>query len=155
MPKQSAGLLLYRRRGGRLEVFLVHPGGPEWTNKDLGAWSVPKGEYLPEENPLAAAEREFEEETGFKAEGEFLELVPRTQPSGKVVRAWAFEGDGDENAIRSNSFRKEWPPRSGHYRDFPEVDRGGWFGIEEAKKKILKGQVGFLDELQQKLSFIA
>ena len=108
---------------------------------------------MPEENPLAAAEREFEEETGFKASGEFLELAPRKQPSGKVVRVWAFEGDADPNAIRSNTFTKEWPPRSGRYHDFPEVDRAAWFGLEEARKKILKGQAGFLDELQQKLSF--
>jgi predicted NUDIX family NTP pyrophosphohydrolase len=152
MPKQSAGLLMYRRRGGGLEVLLVHPGGPEWANKDLGAWSVPKGEYLPDEDALAAAKREFEEETGFKAHGGFLELAPRKQPSGKVVRVWAFEGDADPNAIRSNTFTKEWPPRSGRYPEFPEVDRAGWFGLEEARKRILKGQAGFLDELQQKVS---
>ena len=155
MPKQSAGLLMYRRRRGvGLEVFLVHPGGPEWTNKDLGAWSVPKGEYLPDEDALAAAKREFEEETGFKAQGEFLELAALKQPSGKVVRVWAFEGDADPNAIRSNTFTKEWPPRSGRYPEFPEVDRAAWFRLEEARKKILKGQAGFLLELQQKVSSV-
>jgi predicted NUDIX family NTP pyrophosphohydrolase len=151
MPKQSAGLLMYRRGGGGLEVFLVHPGGPEWAKRDSGAWSIPKGEYSPQEDPLAAAVREFEEETGFKSGAEFLELASLRQPSGKVVRAWAFEGDRDESAVRSNTFRKEWPPGSGRYQDFPEVDRAGWFGIEEAKEKILKGQAPFLDRLQEKV----
>jgi predicted NUDIX family NTP pyrophosphohydrolase len=149
MAKNSAGLLMYRRRGGILQVFLVHPGGPYWAKKDLGSWSIPKGEFPPEEEPFQAARREFEEETGFPAAaGHFRPLTPIRQPSGKMVHAWAFEGDCDPSAIKSNLFSMEWPPRSGKYQEFPEVDRAEWFTIETAKDKILKGQVGFLDELQ-------
>jgi len=148
MAKNSAGLLMYRHRKGILQVFLVHPGGPYWAKKDLGSWSIPKGEFTPDEEPLEAARREFEEETGFPAAGHFRPLTPIGQPSGKIVHAWAFEGDCDPSAIKSNTFSMEWPPRSGKYQEFPEVDRAEWFTIETAKDKILKGQVGFLDELQ-------
>ncbi len=151
MPKTSAGLLMYRSQEGALEVFLVHPGGPFWAKKDLGSWSIPKGEFEPDDDPLASAKREFEEETGFAAVGEFKLLAPLKQPSGKIVHAWAFAGDCDPEAIKSNTFSIEWPPRSGKMQAFPEVDRAGWFTIDAAKKKILKGQVGFLEELQHLL----
>jgi len=147
MVKQSAGLLMYRIRGGRPEVFLVHPGGPLWAKKDFGAWSIPKGEYKENEDAFAAAKREFFEETGFEARGEFRELGVLRQPSGKRITAWAFEGDADASAFRSNTFRMEWPPRSGRRIEFPEVDRGEWFPIETAREKIRKGQLGFIDEL--------
>ena len=149
MPKKSAGLLMYRRRRGVLEVFLVHPGGPFWQKKDAGSWSIPKGEYVPGEDPLEAAKREFQEETSFKASGEFIPLTPRKQPSGKIISAWAFEGEGDASAIKSNTFLMEWPPRSGRQQEFPEVDRAGWFSVPVAKEKIIKGQSGFLEELTQ------
>ena len=149
MPKKSAGLLMYRRRRRVLEVFLVHPGGPFWQKKDAGSWSIPKGEYVPGEDPLEAAKREFQEETSFKASGEFIPLTPRKQPSGKIISAWAFEGEGDASAIKSNTFLMEWPPRSGRQQEFPEVDRAGWFSIPAAREKIIKGQSGFLDELTQ------
>jgi predicted NUDIX family NTP pyrophosphohydrolase len=149
MPKKSAGLLMYRRRDGVLQVFLVHPGGPFWEKKDLGAWSIPKGEYIPEEDCLAAARREFHEETGLKAHGSFVPLTPLQQSSGKIIQAWAFEGDCDPKSIKSNTFSIEWPPRSGKAQDFPEIDRGEWFDLEEAKQKIQPGQVGFLMELRQ------
>ncbi len=152
MPKKSAGLLMYRRKNGILQVFLVHPGGPFWEKKDLGAWSIPKGEYTPEEDPLSAAQREFEEETGLKASGPFTSLTPLKQPSGKIIQGWAFEGDCDPKSIKSNTFSMEWPPRSGKVQEFPEIDRGEWFSIEEATQKIQPGQVGFLLELQQMLS---
>jgi predicted NUDIX family NTP pyrophosphohydrolase len=148
MPKYSAGLLLYRRRRGVLEVFLVHPGGPFWAGKDGGAWSIPKGEYAPGEDPLAAANREFQEETGCAAAGEFLPLTPLKQPSGKIIHAWAVAGDCDATAIRSNTFSLEWPPRSGRRQDFPEVDRAAWFTLAAAREKILRGQLGFLEELR-------
>jgi predicted NUDIX family NTP pyrophosphohydrolase len=138
---------MYRFREGVLEVFLVHPGGPFWAKKDLGAWSLPKGEYNPEEDALAAARREFLEETGFPPEGEFIPLTPLKQPSGKIIEAWAFEGNCDPRTIKSNTFTMEWPPRSGKTREFPEIDRAGWFTVEEAKVKINKGQMGFLEEL--------
>jgi len=147
MANNSAGLLMYRHRGG-IEVFLVHPGGPYWAKKDLGSWSIPKGEFTPDEDSLEAARREFQEETGFPVAGHFRPLTPIKQPGGKIVHAWAFEGDGDPSAIKSNTFSMEWPPRSGKYQEFPEVDRAGWFTIEAAKEKILKGQAAFLDELQ-------
>lgn len=147
MPKKSAGLLMYRRRHGVLEVFLVHPGGPFWQKKDVGSWSIPKGEYTTEEDPLEVAKREFWEETGFRASGEFFPLTSRKQPSGKIITAWAFEGDCDASTIKSNTFSMEWPPRSGKREEFPEVDRAGWFSIPDAKEKIIKGQSGFVDEL--------
>jgi predicted NUDIX family NTP pyrophosphohydrolase len=150
MVRRSAGLLMYRRRQV-LEVLLVHPGGPFWAGKDLGAWSIPKGEFDPGEDPLAAAQREFREETDFAVAGEFIPLTPRKQPSGKVIEAWAVEGDCDPAAIRSNLFTLEWPPHSGRQQQFPEVDRAAWFSLAEAREKIIKGQVGFLEELQARL----
>jgi predicted NUDIX family NTP pyrophosphohydrolase len=147
MAKTSAGLLMYRRKRGDLEVLLVHPGGPFWAEKDEGAWSIPKGEYSAGEDPLETAIREFREETGFQVSGEFIPLSARRQPSGKIITAWALEGDLDPTAIRSNTFSMEWPPHSGSQREFPEVDRAEWFPLEVAKSKITKGQVGFLDEL--------
>ena len=149
MSVHSGGVLLFRLRDSRLEVLLVHPGGPFWTRKDEGAWSIPKGEYGPGEDPLEAAKREFQEETGFPASGEFLPLTSRKQPSGKIISAWAVEGDCDPSAIKSNNFSMEWPPRSGKQQDFPEVDRAGWFSLPAAKEKILKGQLPFLDELSE------
>lgn len=147
MGKKSAGILMFRRRLEILEVFLAHPGGPFWAKKDLGAWSVPKGEYDGEEDPLEAARREFREETGCEPSGKFIPLTPRKQPSGKMVTVWAVEGDCDPSTIQSNTFTLEWPPRSGKQMEFPEVDRAGWFSIPEAEQKILKGQAGFLQEL--------
>lgn len=147
MPKRSAGLLMYRRSRGNLEVLLVHPGGPFWMKKDLGAWSIPKGEYAAGEEPLTAATREFQEETGLVVTGPFRPLAPIRQPGGKIVDAWAFEGDCDAGALTSNNFSLEWPPGSGRMQEFPEVDRAGWFSIEDARRKILRGQTGFLDEL--------
>jgi predicted NUDIX family NTP pyrophosphohydrolase len=148
MAKQSAGLLLYRRKDGRTEVFLVHPGGPFWKNKDEGAWSIPKGEFEAGEEPIDAAKREFQEETGFAANGEFLPLQPVRQPSGKLVHAWAQESDLDASAVKSNTFSMEWPARSGRMAQFPEIDRAAWFPLEAAREKILKGQLPFLDQLQ-------
>lgn len=147
MPKQSAGLLMFRWRGSGLEVLLVHPGGPYWRRKDLGAWSIPKGEFSQGEDPLAAAVRELEEETGIQAGGPFIELGYLKQSGGKTVHAWAFEGDCDPSTITSDTFTMEWPPRSGKYQAFPEVDRAEWFALDEAREKILKGQRGFLDKL--------
>jgi predicted NUDIX family NTP pyrophosphohydrolase len=149
MPKYSAGLLLYRHRRGVLEVFLVHPGGPFWAGKDAGAWSIPKGEYTLAEDPLAAARREFTEETGLTAAGEFIPLTPLKQPGGKIIHAWAVQGDCDPGAIRSNTFSLEWPPRSGRRQDFPEVDRAAWFPLAAAREKITQGQLGFLEELRR------
>ena len=139
---------MYRRTAGGLEVLLVHPGGPFWAKKDAGAWSIPKGEYDPAaESPLDVARREFEEETGIVPSGELLELAAIKQPSGKVVTAWAFEGDCDPSTIRSNTFTIEWPPKSGIQREFPEVDRAGWFDLDAAAEKIHPGQRGFLQKL--------
>jgi predicted NUDIX family NTP pyrophosphohydrolase len=149
MAKKSAGLLMYRRGQSGLEFFLVHPGGPFWAKKDEGSWSIPKGEYSSGEEPLEVAKREFHEETGFQATGRFIPLTPRKQPSGKVISAWALEGDCDASLIKSNTFSMEWPPRSGRQQEFPEVDRAGWFTAPAAKEKILKGQVPFLDELDE------
>ena len=144
--KTSAGILLYRFRD-ELEVFLVHPGGPFWAKKDLGAWSLPKGEVGEGEDPLTAAIREFTEETGFRVDGEFRELRPVQQKGGKTVFAWAVEGDCDPAELRSNTFSMEWPPKSGRQQEFAEVDRGAWFTVAEARKRILAGQVGLLEEL--------
>ena len=150
MPRKvSAGILLYRRRGDDLEVLLVHPGGPFWARKDLGAWSVPKGEIGEDEDPQAAALREFGEETGFAIDGELYALRPLRQAGGKTVIAFAVEGDCDPAHLRSNVFSMEWPPRSGKEKEFPEVDRAEWFGIEEARRRILAGQSPLLDELVQ------
>jgi predicted NUDIX family NTP pyrophosphohydrolase len=151
MGKQSAGLLLYRHRQGKLEVFLVHPGGPFWVNKDAGAWSIPKGEHGPEEEPLAAARREFNEETGFTAAGPFLPLTPLKQKSGKLIQAFASEGEADPEKLTSNTFPLEWPPHSEKTQEFPEVDRAAWFSLEEAAEKIHPGQAGFLRELVRRL----
>lgn len=140
MPKTSAGLLLYRYRRGALEVFLVHPGGPFWAAKEDGAWSIPKGEFEPGEDALAAARREFTEETGFVAAGDFMPLTPLRQKSGKLVHAWAIKMDADPTLVRSNTFTYQG-------REYPEIDRAAWFGLTEARKKILPGQAGFLDEL--------
>jgi predicted NUDIX family NTP pyrophosphohydrolase len=152
MARISAGLLMYRRRDGALEVFLVHPGGPFWARKDAGAWSIPKGEIDPAEDHLAAAKREVAEETGLRAEGNFLPLAPIRQSGGKVVHAFALEGDCDADAIRSNSFTIEWPPRSGQQRSFPEVDRAAWFSLDEARQKINPAQIPLLEELQTLLA---
>ena len=152
MAKRSAGLLLYRLKNGRLEVLLVHPGGPYWAKKDDGAWSIPKGEYTEGEEPLAAARREFEEETGICPEGEAIPLGTIRQPGGKLVTAFAMEGDLDASAIRSNTFSMEWPPRSGRMQTFPEVDRAGWFEKEEAERKILRGQLPILRALWERLA---
>jgi predicted NUDIX family NTP pyrophosphohydrolase len=147
LPKLSAGILMFRKRDGALEVFLAHPGGPFWRNKDAGAWSIPKGEYREGEDAWEAAKREFREETGLEINGEFLPLGKIKQPSGKVVTAWAVEGDCSPAAIRSNTFSMEWPPKSGRQQEFPEVDRAEWFTADEAKTRILKGQIEFLDRL--------
>lgn len=152
MPKISAGLIMFRRRNNNIEVLLVHPGGPLWTNKDIAGWSIPKGLIDNGEAPLEAAQREFEEETGITASGEFLPLKSVTYPGGKVVQAWLFEGDCDPSVIKSNDFSMEWPPGSGHFHDYPEVDRAAWFGIEEAKLKIHKGQAPLLNEVEQIVS---
>ena len=146
--KRSAGLLLHRRRDGILEVFLVHPGGPFWTKKDAGAGTIPKGEIDAGEDELAAARRETAEETGFTPEGQFVPLPPIRQKAGKVVVAWAVETDCDPAQLRSNVFSMEWPPRSGRMGEFPEVDRGAWFPIEEARVKMLEAQRPLLDALQ-------
>jgi predicted NUDIX family NTP pyrophosphohydrolase len=151
MPKTSAGILVYRLREGRLEVFLVHPGGPFWAKRDLGAWSIPKGEFSEPEDPLAAAVRELQEETGFSLDGPFEPLTPRKQPGGKIVHAWAAEGDLDPRQIRSNTFLLEWPKGSGRQKEFPEVDRAEWFELAEARQRILPGHVGFLEELSDLL----
>jgi predicted NUDIX family NTP pyrophosphohydrolase len=152
VQKRSAGLLVYRRRAREVEVFLVHPGGPFWAKKDLEAWSIPKGEYEENEAPLAAALREFREETGFSVQGPFLALGDIEQKSGKLVSAWACAGEFDAGKLTSNSCEIEWPPRSGRKITIPEVDRGAWFSPAEARKRILKGQKGFLDRLEEKLA---
>jgi predicted NUDIX family NTP pyrophosphohydrolase len=152
MPKKSAGLLLYRRRRGSLEVFLVHPGGPFWAKKDDGAWSIPKGEFSAGENPLDAAKREFREETGLVAEGEYLPLKPIRQRGGKIVYAWAVQSHFEPAAVNSNTFSMEWPRGSGTMRKFPEVDRAGWFTIDWARRKILKSQLNLLEQLEQTLA---
>ncbi|HUH64605.1 MAG TPA: NUDIX domain-containing protein [Terracidiphilus sp.] len=150
MPKLSAGIVLFRRRESGVEVFLVHPGGPFWKNKDSGAWSIPKGEYASGEDPAAAARREFEEETGFACpSGEPVPLGEVKQPGGKMVTAFALEGDCAADTIRSNFFELEWPPRSGKTQPFPEVDRAGWFALPQARIKLLAGQHPFLDRLAE------
>ncbi len=151
MSKKSAGLLLFREAAGDLEVMLVHPGGPFWAKKDEGAWSIPKGEFEDDEDPLAAAKREFAEETGGAPAGEMIPLDPLRQPSGKLVYAWAVRYEFDPAELKSNTFSMEWPPKSGRYQDFPEIDRAAWFNRETARRKILKGQAPFLDQLHRKL----
>jgi len=151
VPKESAGLLVFRRTSGGLEVLLAHPGGPFWAKKDEGAWSIPKGELAAEEDPLAAALREFEEETGVIIAGTPLALQPVRQPSGKIIRAWALEGDLDPATVKSNTFSLEWPPRSGRQQEFPEIDRVAWLPVEEARRKIVPGQVPLLEQLALQL----
>lgn len=148
MPKQSAGVLLYRKTAQGLQVFLVHPGGPFFKNKDDGSWSIPKGEFLPDEEPLAAAKREFQEETGHEISGSFIALSPIKQKGGKTVQAWAVEGDIDSEKIKSNTFEIEWPPRSGRKQAFDEIDRAEWFNIPTAKIKINPAQAAFINELE-------
>ncbi|HEX7812725.1 MAG TPA: NUDIX domain-containing protein [Burkholderiales bacterium] len=150
--KLSAGILLYRIRSGALEVLLVHPGGPFWAKKDTGAWSIPKGEFEDGADPLETAKREFLEETGSPVRGKFVALVPLKQKSGKIIYAWAVEGNLDASTIVSNTFSMDWPPRSGKQREFPEVDRGEWFTIPAAREKLQEGQLGFLDELERLLT---
>ena len=148
--RRSAGILLYRDGGHGLEVLLVHPGGPFWARRDAGAWSIPKGEYGDDEDPRSCALREFAEETGtVLPPGELVELGSVTQKSGKVVSAWATEGDLDVDAVRSNTFTIEWPPRSGQSATFPEIDRAGWFGLEAAREKVVPAQADFLDRLAE------
>jgi predicted NUDIX family NTP pyrophosphohydrolase len=147
VPKQSAGILMYRHSDHGLEVLLVHPGGPFWAKKDLGAWSIPKGEYSDTEDPLTVAMREFEEETGVRPRGGFRPLGALVQPSRKVVTAWALEGDFDVGTLKSNTFELAWPPKSGRKATFPEVDRAEWFSPDEARRKILPGQKEFLSRL--------
>jgi len=149
--KRSAALLVYKRRKIGTEVFLVHPGGPFWAKKDLGAWSIPKGEFDDTEDGLAAAKREFTEEVGQQIDGTFIALTPIKQRGGKMVHAWAVEGEVDPAAVRSNEFEMEWPPRSGRTARFPEVDRGQWFPMAEAFQRILTAQAPILEELQAKL----
>lgn len=151
-PTTSAGLLLYRRATTGLEVLLVHPGGPYWARKDLGAWTIPKGEIETGEDALAAARREFAEETGADVGGTFVPLSPVTMKSGKIVYAWAVEGDLDVGAVTSATFTLEWPPRSGRQQQFPEVDRAAWFDIAEARRRILPAQAPLLDDLGRRVA---
>ena len=148
----SAGILLYRRGDGGLEVFLVHPGGPFWARRDLGAWTVPKGAPLDGETLVEAARREFNEETGFSAEGELVALGHVRQKAGKIVHVWALEGDADPGELRSNTFQVEWPRGSGRLREYPEADRGGWFTVEEARERILPSQSPILEQLLDRVS---
>ncbi|HLA09567.1 MAG TPA: NUDIX domain-containing protein [Pyrinomonadaceae bacterium] len=150
MPnKKSAGLLLFRQTSGGLEVLLAHMGGPYWEKKDEGSWSIPKGEFDESEDPLAAAKREFEEETGTVPVGDFIPLEPLKQPSGKLIYAWALKAEFDPATLRCNMFSMEWPPKSGRQQEFPEIDRAEWLTPEVAKRKILKGQAPFVDQLQK------
>ena len=148
--KRSAALLVYKRSGPGIEVFLVHPGGPFWAKKDLGAWSIPKGEFGDDEDGLTAARREFSEEVGQNIDGTFIALTPVKQRGGKIVHAWAVEGEVDAAAVKSNAFEMEWPPRSGRTARFPEVDRGQWFPTAEALRRILPSQAPILEELLAK-----
>lgn len=150
MPKKSAGLLLYREAAEEsgIEVLLAHPGGPFWRNKDEEAWTIPKGEFTDDEDPLAAAKREFEEELGARPPaGDYIQLKPIKQRNGKTVLAWATKGDFDPAILKSNTFEMEWPPKSGHIKSFPEVDRAQWFAAEVAKQKLVFGQAALVDEL--------
>lgn len=145
--KESAGLLLFRRTGGALEVLLAHPGGPFWVRRDLGAWTIPKGQVEPGEDHLACARREFAEETGFAPAGPFVPLGSIRQKSGKTVHAWAAEEDWDPIALRSNLFEVEWPARSGRVRSYPEIDRAAWYDVAEARRRILPAQEPLIDAL--------
>jgi len=148
MPKQSAGILLYRKINKEPEVLLVHPGGPFFAKKDLGAWSIPKGEFPEGEDPLDAAKREFQEETGYVPKGEFIPLGSVSLTSGKIILAWAAQGDFDPEKIKSNTFTLEWPPKSGQYKEFPEVDRAEWFPLALALEKINPAQRELIERLQ-------
>ena len=154
MTKRSAGILMFRRRGESPEVFLVHPGGPFWSKKDDGSWSIPKGLYQDDEDALVAAKREFLEETGFSPSGDLTKLGDFKQPSGKIISAWAVEDDIDPSKIVSNTFTLEWPPKSGSVKEFPEVDRASWFGLSEAMQKITKGQTPILTAFTEKLGVV-
>lgn len=147
MAKASAGILLFRK-SPQFQVFLVHPGGPFFKNKDLGSWSIPKGEIESDENPQTAAQREFKEETGIEPKGNLIHLTPIRQKSGKLVHAWAVEGDADPEAIVSNEFEMQWPPRSNRMARFPEIDRAAWFDISQARTKIIAAQVALVNELE-------
>jgi predicted NUDIX family NTP pyrophosphohydrolase len=149
MPRTSAGLLMYRVKDGVLEVLLAHPGGPFFRNKDAGAWSIPKGEPDAGEDLLLTAQREFEEETGMKPSGPFISLRPIKQKGGKIVHAWAFEGDCDPAAVKSNTFTMEWPPKSGRQVEFPEMDRAEFFDLATARSKIKAGQEALIEELAE------
>ena len=151
MPRTSAGIALYRRADDSIELFLAHPGGPFWRNKDDGAWTFPKGEYTSDEDPLIAARREFSEEIGVDLDGEFIDLGTVRQSGGKIVRVFAMEGDCDPATLRSNTFKQVWPPKSGRYVEFPEVDRARWFTPAEARKKLIGAQVEFVDRLCARL----
>jgi len=155
MPQRSAGILLFRRRRGAIEVLLAHPGGPFWAKKDEGAWSIPKGVYEPGEDGLAAAKREFAEETGAPTEGEAVALGAFRQSSAKTVDVWAIEGEFDPARLKSNTFALEWPPRSGRRREVPEIDRVQWFALDEASRKMLKGQRPILQALLRGLGISA
>ena len=149
---KSAGIILYRDKNKLMEFLLVHPGGPFWKNKDAGVWSIPKGEISPNEKPFVAATREFEEETGLRLAGDFIELTPIKQKSGKIVYAWALKQDMDADNITCNTFEIEWPPKSGKRQIFPEIDKAGWFSMIEAKKKIIASQIPLIEELLLKLT---
>ena len=155
MPQRSAGILLFRRRRGAIEVLLAHPGGPFWAKKDEGAWSIPKGVYEPGEDGLSAARREFAEETGAQTEGEAVALGAFRQSSAKTVDVWAIEGEFDPARLKSNTFTLEWPPRSGRRREVPEIDRVQWFALDEASRKMLKGQRPILQALLRGLGISA
>ena len=150
--RKSAGILVYKKKEGSLELFLVHPGGPFWKGKERGAWSIPKGEFTDNEDALAAAQREFEEETGQQIFGDFMELNTIQQKGGKLVYAWAVEGDIDAASIVSNTFKQEWPYKSGKWQTYPEVDKAGWFSVEEAREKINPAQAALIDDLIDKLN---
>ena len=152
MPRLSAGLLMYRIKDGAIQVLLAHPGGPYFVNKDDGDWSIPKGEPGPDEDLLLTAQREFEEETGLESNGPFVPLKPVKQKGGKVVHAWAFEGDCDPANIHSNTFTMEWPPKSGQQKQFPEIDRAEFFDLETARRKVKAAQAGLIDELEMILN---
>jgi len=152
MPRLSAGLLMYRIKDGAIQVLLAHPGGPYFAKKDDESWSIPKGEPGPDEDLFLTAQREFEEETGLKPAGPFVALQPVKQKGGKVVHAWACEGDCDPTTIRSNMFTMEWPPKSGQQQTFPEIDRAEFFDLATARRKIKSGQVGLIDELEMILN---
>jgi predicted NUDIX family NTP pyrophosphohydrolase len=148
MPKTSAGILVYKNIQDGIAILLVHPGGPFWAKKDLNSWSVPKGEFNEPEDPFDAAKREFSEETGYLPEGEFIRLETVKQPGGKIVHTWAVKGDFDVSVLKSNQFSIEWPPKSGKFKEFPEIDRAEWFTVETAKMKIIKGQIPIIESLE-------